>query len=1015
MDVEQLLKDLKAVRRRGIPKTSLDAVPALKEALAGWRPDLDDAGRKRLLEDLLARAATELGADEAGIRLALGIGATPRNPDGRVRSSADRREAFAAHYGSAAETVRRPDGLEDQLLTKLAMAIVSLPPVTSPTAPAGHQSVAQPAGTPLQPTGEATTATTAGNPQPDGLDDRTRGAAGRRSMLPNRSAQVSTSTITSRPRAYHAIDSVEQDLRQFIEGHLLDRLPPEEVFGPAYDQLSARRAQHDVSESVALTQHMYPQEAYDVLLRHAGALPADLAEVLQLNLGALDRFVAVRNRVMRGRPLQADDLDETASFIARLQSPHFRQTELALAQLASDEGWQPRPRVGSSPPERILHNLPSADFNETGLLGRQEQINDVVGRVKARRDRMFTLVGEGGIGKSALALEVCYRLADHPEPPFEAILWTSLKNEHLTPDGVQELSNAIRDIDGAALELGQAVDSTFQGTARGLAEALSEMTTLIVIDNLETVRGSEVVSLYDALPDTVSLLLTSRVGVGEGRRIEVGPLEQDSAELLFRRFALARGLSQLADMALPEIADVLGQLRYSPLAIRWYILSIEAGRSPTDTLRNQEELLRFCVENVIDALGSDEKILLHVLRVLDRPVSFEELAVISDMEIDTMRRGAQRLTQSSLLVWTQFTGSDESELLALSSTARAFQRTATEPELTEDVVRRESAYKRDRERERERIADHGRYLDPNVIFERSPGDAPTAHLLWRALRENKSGYPDAASATMARARALNPEYFEVDRVDATLASFRKETARATELYRSALSSCRTEEQRSWVGYFFASLLARQVGDIAEAIRLTENAHRVFDSYDTALQLGNFYVWHHRFDEGKQLIESALERAPRKPRFKRIATTSLVECFQRWSEADLKARLPPAALDRALRGLHLGIELHNSDPAESDEQLMRSIVQALVAALKAVRQIAEPVPEAEESLAGVLRRLADDGRFSLLSTWPQLVHAVSSLTVETRSRLAADFVVTGARGAPLSSAVLRRDPGGSGGT
>jgi tetratricopeptide (TPR) repeat protein len=987
VDVEQLVEDLKKVRERGIRKTSLESletVPALQEGLARWRPDIDDTARKHLLEDLVAQAANGLGDHDAeGIRLALGIGETPRNHDGSVRTSADRRAAFAAHYQRASETVRRPGDLEDQVFTKLAKVILSLPPITSPTAPYDDQPAS------LQPTGEASPATDP-KPHSDGLDGGKRRAADHRSMV-QIAAQPSVSTITSRSRAYHAIDSVEQDLRQFIERYLLDHLPPEDVFGIEYDQISASRSQDDVSETVALTQHLHPQQAYDVLLRHPEALPAELAEVLQLHLGAIDGFLAVRNRVMRGRPLQIDDLEQTESFITRFRSPHFRQTEMALAQLALDATWQPRPRVGSSPPERILHNLPSADFNETGLLGRQGQINEIVDRVKARRDRMFTLVGEGGIGKSALALEVCYRLADHPEPPFEAILWTSLKSEHLTPAGVQELSNAIRDIDGAALELGQVVDPTFQGTARGLAEALSEMTTLIVIDTLETVRGSEVVSLYDALPHTVSLLLTSRVGVGEGRRIEVGPLEQESADLLFRKFARARGLSQLADMAPLEVADVLRQLRYSPLAIRWYILSIEAGKSPTDTLRNQEELLRFCVQNVIDALDSDEKVLLHVLRVLDRPVSFEELAVISDMEIDTLRRGAQRLTQSSLLVWTQFTGSEESELLALSSTARAFQRTATAPELTEDVVRRESEYRHGRERERERIADHGRYLDPNVIFERSPSDAPTAHLLQQALRENKSGHPDAASATMARARALNPEYFEVDRVDAILASFRKETARATELYRAALSNCRTEQQRAWVGYFFARLLARQLGDISEAIRLTENAHRTFDSYDTALQLGNFYVWNHRFDEGRQLIESALERAPRNPRFKRIATTSLVECFQRWSEADLRAGLLPAALDRALRGLRVGIGLHDSDPAESDEQLMRSIMQALVAALKAVRLIAEPVPEAEEGLASVLQRLADDSRFSLLPSWPQLVNAVSSLTVEMQSRLAPGFV------------------------
>lgn len=56
-------------------------------------------------------------------------------------------------------------------------------------------------------------------------------------------------------------------------------------------------------------------------------------------------------------------------------------------------------------------------------------------------------------------------------------------------------------------------------------------------------------------------------------------------------------------------------------------------------------------------------------------------------------------------------------------------------------------------------------------------------------------------------------------------------------------------------------------------------------------------------------------------------------------------------------------------------------------------MAEPVPEAEKSLASVFRRLADDSRFNLHPSWSQLVNALSSLTVEMRARLAPGFVAT----------------------
>lgn len=1007
MDVELLFQDLKRVRERGIPKTSLDEVPALKEALAGRWPDLDDAGRTHRLEDFLAEAADQLEAPHAmGMRLALDIGGLVGG------NSADRRAAFAQHHGWTGDTVRNKKhgrSFEEHELARLAKEILSLAgdaprPATSNQAPTSTAPETMEYGRAIDSrmSRDESPRIILGMPSEPGLtyqrrelDAGKRGAPEHRSVVEYGSARISTSTITSRARAHLAIDSFEQDLRQSIERFLLDHLPPEEVFSAEYDQLCAQRAQDDVSETRALTQYLDPEQAYDVLRRHTDALPAELADVLRLNRSALDGFVSVRNRVMRGRPLQPDDLDKTEWFIGRFRSQYFPQTDDALNQLASDSGWQPRPRIGSSPTDRIQHNLPPADFEETGLLGREGQIHDLVSKVKRRHDRMVALIGEGGIGKTALALAVCYRLADDPESPFEAILWTSLKSERLEPAGIRELSDAIRDIAGATSALGQAIDQTFQGSARELAEALREKTTLIVIDNLETVQGSEVARLYDALPETVTFLFTSRDNVGEiERHVPVAQLDEESAERLFRKFAGSRGQSELAEWPPTKVGNVLGRLRYSPLAIRWYILSVAAGKTPTDTLRNQDELVRFCVENVVTSLSSDERLLLDVLRVLDHPVSFDELAVFSEMEIDTLRRGAQRLKQGSLIVWSYLAGADESELLALSLTARAFLRTLPEPEVAEDVIRKETAYNQERERERERIADHGRYLDPNVIFERSFSDSPIAHLLQQALRESKSGHPEAASAAMVRARALNPGYFEVDRVDALLASFRKETARATTLYRSAQSNCSTDEERSWVGYFFASHLARQASDLPAAIRLTEKAHALFSGYDTALQLGNFYVWDRRFEEGKQLIESALEQAPHKPRFERIATSWLVECFRRWSEADLASSLPPASLHHALRGMHLGIELHDS--GTTDEQLMRSIIEVAVAALKAVPQIAELGPEEERRLASALEHLVGDARFSLLSPWRHLVYAVSSLTVEMRSRLAPGFAEPGER-------------------
>ena len=215
----------------------------------------------------------------------------------------------------------------------------------------------------------------------------------------------------------------------------------------------------------------------------------------------------------------------------------------------------------------------------------------------------------------------------------------------------------------------------------------------------------------------MTFLFTSRRGVGRIERpVPVGPLEDESAERLYRTFARSRGQLELADLALPILGDRLRQLRYSPLAIRWYILSVEAGKTPTDTLRNQDQLLRFCVGNVVDDLSADERLLLGVLRALDRPVSFDELAVISKMEMTALRHGAETLRQASLIVHSQTEGGDEPGALALSSTARAFLPASAEPEVMEAVIQRETVYRQDRENDRKRISESGRTFDPNVAF-----------------------------------------------------------------------------------------------------------------------------------------------------------------------------------------------------------------------------------------------------------------------------------------------------------
>ena len=124
LEVDDVVVDLKVVRERGVARTDLARVGALAEAIARYFPEVESRYRKARLRELLVTAMSSLSEPhKTGIGIALGLVA-----EYDAKNSAYRREHFASHYRSTAETVRRKDGLESQVLGELARAIIGMLP-----------------------------------------------------------------------------------------------------------------------------------------------------------------------------------------------------------------------------------------------------------------------------------------------------------------------------------------------------------------------------------------------------------------------------------------------------------------------------------------------------------------------------------------------------------------------------------------------------------------------------------------------------------------------------------------------------------------------------------------------------------------------------------------------------------------------------------------------------------------------------------------------------------------------
>lgn len=728
----------------------------------------------------------------------------------------------------------------------------------------------------------------------------------------------------SRARLYVLIDGFEQDMRHIVEHYLLDHREEHAVLNEReYADAKHRQGIDPNGEDVSVVHYLDIHTCFDVMLRNKADLPFELANELTLNASTFSQLVPIRHRVMHGRPLGAEDPGTTISLLISFGSRHWRETRQVLDRLGQDPTWEPYFEKLPAPFEKTLHNLPEPDWDETTFIGRKDESQRLLSSLRSRRNAVITVTGEGGIGKTALALDVAYTLVDSDNNPYEAVLWVSLKTEKLTAYGVEELKDAIQGFDHTIVALGRGLDSDFSGSLAELASALSGIECLIIVDNLESAQGHEIVEMYDALPNSVNYLFTSRLGIGQlERRFPLPPLSQQEAKLLLRRFAVARQQKRLASLSETAINNVVEQLRNSPLGIRWYVLASEAGRIPLDTLRDQRELLDFCVKNVYESLSENSKAVLTVLRALDRAIGFDEFAILTELMIDELRVVTQELTRGSLVVVEAEAAGAIAGRLALTPTARSF---IPRPDHTGAFI----AAVLLRERRFKASIEEGfsgkKYINPQRVRPRDSSDHPAMYLLQMALTLAKSGQLSKAHEHVERAKSFNPEFSEAYRVSGFLRTLEGHNETAVSDYQTALSYAADPETVAATNHALADVLARRLHDATLALPHARTAHDLYPCGDTALMLGKVLVWTGQFKEGQEYIEEALDAASGKHQV--VISTVLIDSWARWADEEYRDRNYKNAFEMARTGFHSGLQLVGH--SQSDAKLVNALAECCI--------------------------------------------------------------------------------------
>lgn len=192
----------------------------------------------------------------------------------------------------------------------------------------------------------------------------------------------------------------------------------------------------------------------------------------------------------------------------------------------------------------------------TRLIGRDDELATVVRMLTVDGDRLVTLTGPGGIGKSRLAIAA----AREVEASF--------------PDGVVFVDLApVLDpglVTAAVARALGVVDAGDGPLAEKLGPALDDRRLLLLLDNVEQVADAapELAGIVRA--SSASVLATSRtlLHVGGERSLALGPLEPAAAiDLLVDRARAMKPDFELTDGTSAQLAAICAALDNAPLAL----------------------------------------------------------------------------------------------------------------------------------------------------------------------------------------------------------------------------------------------------------------------------------------------------------------------------------------------------------------------------------------------------------------------------------------------------------------
>ncbi|QXP65716.1 ATP-binding protein [Polaribacter sp. AHE13PA] len=318
----------------------------------------------------------------------------------------------------------------------------------------------------------------------------------------------------------------------------------------------------------------------------------------------------------------------------------------------------------------VIENISSQSQLYNEFIGRNEYLDELSNKLNNDNNRIIQIDGIGGIGKTTFVHYFTSLLSKNEKysSNFEFIVWTSSKRNKYTPHGIKLINDFVSNyadlindiykfIDNNGLINDESIDEE-----DSVIEFLTNNRVLLVVDNLETLKDSDLISFLENFPKKSKAILTTRETLADFFMARINltgfKKEIEFPNFLNSQFKLFSGKTDSFTSLYGESIDELyNYTKGMPLAGQLITHQLSQGTPITIVLENlksgeaYKDILSFCFKGSIDKLPLIEQTLLFIFSLSEKEelLTLEDLMYISGFSADEIGMDAiPRLIKISL-------------------------------------------------------------------------------------------------------------------------------------------------------------------------------------------------------------------------------------------------------------------------------------------------------------------------------------------------------------------------------